>query len=161
MQKFHYIGITYLLQMQPLDPHTLFSIFEQGDEAVYKEHGMESTLDNPFVLMGMVLRGMENFHIMDVMYKKQYPKEYKEVRGGVQYKYFCRLYEYLTRVTDLTPESIYKIGESFDRGSIFLGLDNLRVFFEGVEEYEKCGVIKCFQELIIEAPEIPEKKLLI
>ena len=147
--------------MQPLDPHTLFSIFEQGDEAVYKEHGMESTLDNPFVLMGMVLRGMENFHIMDVMYKKQYPKEYKKVRKSVQYKYFCRLYEYLTRVTDLTPESVYKIGESFDKGSIFLGLDNLRVFFEGVEEYEKCGVIKSFQELIIEAPEVPVKKLLI
>jgi len=147
--------------MQPLDPHTLFSIFEQGDEAVYKEHGMESTLDNPFVLMGMVLRGMENFHIMDVMYTKQYPKEYKKVRYSVQYKYFSKLFEYLTRIEDLTPESVFKIGESFDKGSMFLSLDNLRVFFERVEEYEKCGVIKKFQDLIIEAPEVPVKKLLI
>ena len=25
--------------MNKLDPHTLFSLFEQGDEEVYKEHG--------------------------------------------------------------------------------------------------------------------------
>jgi len=109
----------------------------------------------------MVLRGMENFHIMDVMYTKQYPKEYKKVRYSVQYKYFSKLFEYLTRIEDLTPESVFKIGESFDKGSMFLSLDNLRVFFERVEEYEKCGVIKKFQDLIIEAPEVPVKKLLI
>ena len=50
--------------MQPLDPHTLFSIFEQGDEDIYKEHGLEDTLNNPFVLTGMVLRGVENYHII-------------------------------------------------------------------------------------------------
>ena len=55
--------------MKPIiDPNTLFSIFEQGDEQVYKEHGMEDHLNNPFVLMGMVLRGVENFHMMDMMY---------------------------------------------------------------------------------------------
>ena len=36
--------------MQPLNPHTLFSIFEKGDEEIYKEHNMEELLDNPFVL---------------------------------------------------------------------------------------------------------------
>ena len=36
--------------MQKLNPHTLFSIFEKGDEEVYKEHGAEDLLDNPFVL---------------------------------------------------------------------------------------------------------------
>ena len=161
MANFPYIGITYLLTMQPLDPHTLFSIFEQGDEAVYKEHGVEDALDNPYVLMGMVLRGMENYHIMDVMYKRQYPKEYKKVKKMVQYKYFNKLYSYLTRINNLTVESIYKIGESFDKGSVFLSLDNLRMFFEVIEEYEKCFIIKKFQDLLLEAPEFPEKKLLI
>ena len=80
LEKFRYIGGTYLLTMQPLDPHTLFSIFEQGDEMVYKEHGVEDALENPYVLMGMVLRGMENYHIMDTMYRKQYAKQYEKVR---------------------------------------------------------------------------------
>ena len=161
MANFRYIGVTYLLTMQPLDPHTLFSIFEQGDEMVYKEHGVEDALENPYVLMGMVLRGMENYHIMDVMYKRQYPKEYKKVKKMVQYKYFNKLYSYLTRIDNLTVESIYRIGESFDKGSVFLSLDNLRMFFEVIEEYEKCLIIKKFQDLLLEAPEFPEKKLLI
>ena len=36
--------------MHKLDPHTLFSIFEKGDEEVYKENQMEGLLDNPYVL---------------------------------------------------------------------------------------------------------------
>ena len=47
--------------MHKLDPHTLFSIFEQGDEEVYKEHGEMEVLKNPFVLMNMVMRGLENY----------------------------------------------------------------------------------------------------
>ena len=53
--------------MQPLDPHTLFSIFEKGDAEVYEEHNMTELLDNPYVLMGMVLRGVDNYHTMDVI----------------------------------------------------------------------------------------------
>jgi len=161
LEKFRYIGGTYLLTMQPLDPHTLFSIFEQGDEMVYKEHGVEDALENPYVLMGMVLRGMENYHIMDVMYTKQYPKQYKKVRKMVQYKYFNKLYLYLTRIEKVTLESVYRIGESFEKGSVFLSLDDLRIFFEEIEEYEKCFIVKKFQDLLLEAPEFPEKKLLI
>ena len=44
------------ISMQPLDKNTLFSIFEVGDEEIYKEHGVEDQLNNPFVLMGMVLK---------------------------------------------------------------------------------------------------------
>jgi len=161
LQKFHCIGGTYLLTMQPLDPHTLFSIFEQGDEMVYREHGVEDALENPYVLMGMVLRGMENYNIMDSMYKKQYPKQYEKVRKMVQYKYFNKLYSYLTRIKEVTPESVFRIGESFEKGSVFLGLDDLRMFFEQLEEYEKCFIIKKFQDLLLEVPEFPEKKLLI
>jgi len=54
--------------MNKLDPHTLFSLFEQGDEEVYKEHGVEDTLKNPYVLLNMVSRGMENYAVMDMIY---------------------------------------------------------------------------------------------
>ena len=66
--------------MQPLDKDTLFSIFEQGDEEVYIEHGVKDVLDNPFVLMGMILRGLENFELMDMMYNRNFPEEYKNVK---------------------------------------------------------------------------------
>ena len=99
---------------------------------VYREHGVEDTLENPYVLMGMVLRGMENYNIMDNMYKKQYPKEYEKVKKMVQYKYFNKLYSYLARIDKITVESIYRIGESFEKGSVFLGLDDLRLLISSL-----------------------------
>lgn len=140
--------MNYLLYMQPIDPNTLFSIFEQGDEEVYKEHGVEEHLNNPFVLMGMVIRGIDNYHMMDIMYMRQYPEQYKNVRRITRYKYYNKLYTYLKRIDSTNFDSIHSIGESFERGEAFLGLDHLRKYFEAVEEYEKCAVIKRYQDLL-------------
>lgn len=136
--------------MQKLDPHTLFSIFEQGDEQVYKEHGMQDVLENPYVLMGMVVRGLQNFSIMDMMYTKRYPEEYKKVKEHIQFKYFTKLFSYLNRVEITKLEELYTIGESYNVEEVYVGLDNLRKYFETVEEYEKCGKIKKFQDLLLE-----------
>ena len=138
--------------MQPIDPNTLFSIFEQGDESIYKEHGIEDTLNNPYVLMGMVIRGVENYHMMDIMYQKQYPREYKNVRNITKYKYYTKLVNYLTRIDSLKFSEAYKIGESFESGEAFVGLDVLRKYFEGIEQYEKCAIIKRYQDLLTKKP---------
>lgn len=139
------------MNMQPLDPHTLFALFEQGDEQVYQEHGMQDTLNNPYVLMGMVLQGMENYHLMDKMYMRRHPKMYENVRDITKYKYYTKLYGYLVRIDSKNFENIYKIGESFDISNVFVGLDELREYFQGIEHYEKCQVIKDYQDLLIEA----------
>ena len=127
----------------------LFSIFEQGDEEVYKEHGMEDALKNPFVLMGMVLRGVENYHMMDMMYSRQYPQQYKNVRSQVKYKYFNKLFLYLNRIDSTKFETFYRIGESFEKEDVYVGLEQIKYYFESLEEYEKCAVIKRFQDLLI------------
>ena len=136
--------------MQPIDPNTLFNIFEQGDEQIYQEHGMEDQLTNPFVLMGMVLRGIDNYRMMDMMYLKQYPGPYKKVRGITKYKYYNKLYSYLTRIDSLNFNKVYKIGESFEIGEVYSCLDLLRVYYEEIEQYEKCAVIKKYIELLVE-----------
>ena len=97
-----------------MDPHTLFSIFEQGDEEVYIEHGVKDVLDNPFVLMGMILRGLENFELMDMMYSRNFPEEYKNVKTIIKYKYYNKLYSYLRRIDSTSFKDEYTIGEAFD-----------------------------------------------
>ena len=144
--------------MKPIiDPNTLFSIFEQGDEQVYKEHGMEDHLNNPFVLMGMVLRGVENFHMMDMMYMKQYPQHYKKVRNITRYKYFNKLFGYLLRIDSSSFDDIYKIGEAFDNREVKGSLDYLRLYFERLEQYEKCAIIKKYIDLLLKAEYKPRK----
>ena len=136
--------------MQPINPHSLFSIFEQGDEEVYKEHGVEEHLDNPFVLMGMVLKGINNYHLMDIMYMRQYPEQYKGVRKVTKYKYYNKLLSYLTKIDSTNFDTIYKIGESFETGQAFIGLDTLRRYYESIEQYEKCAIVKRYQDLLID-----------
>ena len=137
--------------MNKLDPHTLFSLFEQGDEEVYKEHGVEDTLKNPYVLLNMVSKGMDNYAVMDMLYKKNYPDTYKNVRKDVQYKYYVRLFRYLERINVKSIEdSTYTIGESYDLSNLIIRLDDLRAFFERCERYERCGVIKSTIDLLYE-----------
>lgn len=142
--------MNYLSYMQPFDPHTLFSIFEQGDEQIYKEHGIEEHLNNPFVLMGMVLKGLENYIIMDSMYLRHYGQQYKNVKPVVKHKYYCKLFKYLTRIDDTKFDTIHRIGESFEVENVKSALDTLLVYFELIEEYEKCAVIKKYHDLLIE-----------
>ena len=138
-----------------MDPHTLFSIFEQGDEEVYEEHNMKELLENPFVLMGMVVRGVQNYHLMDILNLKHWGEKYEEVRFKVKYKYFNKLYGYLQRVDRTKFESKYTIGESFDKGEVMNSLSTLMGFFETFEEYEKCAVIKKYSDfLTIETEDI-------
>lgn len=134
--------------MKPLDKHNLFSIFQAGDEEVYREHNLEDTLKNPYVLMGMVLRGLQNYELMDMMYTRSYPKEYAEIAKKIQHKYFTTLYTYLTRIDSTKFETVYTIGESFHKQDVLIGLTDLLDFFVEVEEYEKCAVIKRYIDLL-------------
>ena len=123
--------------MNKLDPHALFSLFEQGDEEVYREHGVESTLKNPYVILNMVSRAV------DMLYTKNHGEAYKKVRLEVQYKYFNKIYLYLERLDVVNIKNVrYRIGESYDLENIVLGLDILRAYFEELERYEKCATIK-------------------
>ena len=141
-----------------MDPHTLFSIFDAGDEEVYRENKVEGLLDNPYVLMGMVLRGLENWAIMDNMYTRAHPNEYQHVREGIKYKYYNKLYGYLSRIPDNKFDSVYRIGESFASAEIQRGLNTLLYFFQDLEEYEKCAVVKNYIELL--SHEVITKSLL-
>jgi len=156
--------MNYLWYMQQLDPHSLFSLFEKGDEEVYKEHGVEDTLKNPCVLLNMVTRGMDNYAVMDMLYMKNKPEEYKNVRQNVKYKYYVRLYAYLERL-DVNSKltGIYKIGESYDLPNLIIRLDDLRLFFEKYEEYERCNVIKSTINMLYEQSiqRVSDEKLLI
>ena len=144
--------------MKQMDPHTLFSIFEASDEEVYKENHVGELLDNPYVLMGMVLRGIENWYIMDQMYIRTYPEKYKEVRSAIKLKYYTKLYGYLNKIPNNEFNTVYTIGDSFDAKEIQRGLDEILYYFQDLEHYEKCAVVKTYIDLL--SHEIITKSLL-
>ena len=78
--------------MNKLDPHTLFSIFEQGDEEVYKEHKVTNVLDNPYVIVGMVTRSVQNYYLMEAMYKRHYKEVFEEQKNNTKLKYYNKMF---------------------------------------------------------------------
>lgn len=134
--------------MAKLDPHTLFSIFEKGDEEIYEEHGELELLKNPFVLLGMVLRGLENYEIMCLLYRRNYPEQFEKVESTIKYKYYNKLYEYLLRINLDTLEDIYNIGQHYEKENVMLALSKMCDYYENLEEYEKCAVIVKYKDLV-------------
>jgi len=132
--------------MNRIDPNTLFSIFEQGDEEVYKEHDMEDVLNNPYVLINMVVRGLENYAVMDQMYMYQYPKQYKSSRQMVKYKYFNKLFGYLKRID--IKDIQFKIGESYELSKSIQVMEDFLMYYERLEQYEKCALIVRYVNLL-------------
>ena len=135
--------------MHKLDPHTLFSIFEKGDEEVYRENNVEDLLDNPYVLIGMVVTGVENFYMIDKMYTLKHEEEYGRVRDKIKLKYFTKLCGYLDRVTPLEMEVAYSIGADYELDRALDSMNELLFFFEDIEMYEKCVKIKEYTDLLI------------
>ena len=135
--------------MNKLDPHTLFSIFEQGDEQIYKENNVEELLDNPYVLIGMVVTGIENFYLMDQMYSSKHPRTYKRVRHKIKFKYYTKLFKYLDRTTPAEVGKLYNIGSDYEIDIALKAINELLFFFEDIEHYEKCSIIKLYSDLLI------------
>tara|TARA_E500000318_G_scaffold111992_2_gene133193 strand:+ start:6003 stop:6419 length:417 start_codon:yes stop_codon:yes gene_type:complete len=127
--------------MKKIKPNTLFSLFEVGDEEVYEEHGEQSVLDNPYVLLGMVSKGFENWILMDMLYERKYPQRYSSVKRSIKKNYFNKLYGYIEKL-DLNSLDTYKIGDSYELSQTVYALNFLLYYFEQKEIYENCAVIK-------------------
>jgi hypothetical protein len=134
--------------VQKLDPHTLFSIFEKGDEEIYRDNKVEGLLNNPFVLVGMVVNGVENYYYIDEIYANKDPERYAMVREKVKYKYFTKIYNYLNKLPVGEMIEAYKIGEDYELTRSINAFNELLFYFEELEEFEKCAIIFQYNDLL-------------
>lgn len=133
--------------MKKLLTNQLFDIFEKGDEEVFKEHGVEDLLDNTYILFGMVVRGVENFYIIDQLYSTRYAEHYFSVRDSIKVKYFSGLMNYLERIGEIPLDLVPFIEDEFGEQSIHYAFNELMNLFIEVEYYEKCAILKKYFEL--------------
>lgn len=133
--------------MKKLNTNQLFDIFLIGDEEVYKEHQVEDVLDNSFVLFGMVVKGVENYYIIDQLYEKRYGEQYDSVRESIKLKYFIGLVRYLERIEEIPEDTLHIIEDEFGLQAIDYALQEMLDLFIEVEYYEKCTILSKFQRL--------------
>lgn len=133
--------------MKKLDTNQLFDIFQMGDEEIYREHQAEDVLDNSFVLFGTVVKGVENYYIIDQLYEKRYGEQYDSVRDSIKLKYFIGLVRYLERIKEIPEDTLYTIEDEFGLQAIDYALQEMLDLFIEVEHYEKCTILSKFQRL--------------
>jgi hypothetical protein len=133
--------------MKKLNSDDLFNIFSVGDEEIFKEHKIEDMMDNTFILFGMVVRGVENYFIIDKMYASRYQERYDSVRENIKLKYYNGLVNYLERVEVLQSDTVLFLEDEFGPQAIHYALEELLEFYKELEMYEKCAIIFKFYEL--------------
>jgi uncharacterized protein (UPF0305 family) len=133
--------------MKKLNSDDLFNIFSVGDEEIYKEHRIEDIMDNTFILFGMVVRGVENYFIIDKMYANRYQERYDSVRENIKLKYFNGLVNYLERIKDIKVVTVEELKDEFGPQAIKYALEEMLEFYKELEMYEKCAIIFKFYQL--------------
>jgi len=133
--------------MKKLNSDDLFNIFSIGDEEIYKEHRIEDMMDNTFILFGMVVRGVENYFIIDKMYASRFQERYDSVRENIKLKYYNGLVNYLERIEALQSDTVLFLEDEFGSQAIKYALEEMLEFYKELEMYEKCAVIFKFYEL--------------
>lgn len=133
--------------MKKIDKATLFSIFEAGDEEIYRENGVEDLLHNTYILFGMTIKGVENYFIMEQMYQNRYRETFSTVRDSIKLKYFTGLIKYLERIDLSQSDTLYELKDLFGEQAIEYALTEMVDFFEGVEMYENCALLMKFYKV--------------
>lgn len=133
--------------MKKLDSKNLFAIFVIGDEELTKQFGIDHLSTNAFLLLGMTIKGVENFYIIEQIYTNRFPEEYDSVKDSIKLKYFITLVGYLERVKEISSEILFDIVDEFGECAIDYALSEMLEFFEEVEYYEKCVVVKKYIDI--------------
>lgn len=128
--------------MNDLDPQAVFKVFSSDDTEIYKEYKVAYELNNPYVLMETVVRGVENFYRLDKLYTKRHKKKYKDIKPEIMFKYFQKLYKYLEKIPIRYHEAIF---EYHNKSSIKRSMNALKIildYFLQIEYYEKCTLVQ-------------------
>jgi hypothetical protein len=133
--------------MKRLDSKTLFDVFQVGDEEVYREHGVEDILDNSFVLLGMVVKGVENYYIIDQLYQRKYGEVYISQRENIKLTYFKGLMKYLERIGEIHLDTLSMIEDELGISAIDYAFSEMIELFISVEYYEECSILKKYLDL--------------
>lgn len=121
----------------------IFSIFQVQDQEVYQDQGV-SPFDDDYTNLGTVITGVENYLILDQMYCFKYPEKYGEVRHSIRKTYLDKLFTFLTKVSLDNSQMVEDFLHEFTISRIAKSLTFLLTFYEKVENYENCIIIKKF-----------------
>lgn len=136
--------------MKGLDGDSLFSIFDTPHHEVFEDSRTVGTQVSNFIVMGTVIRGVENYFLIDQLYANRYKDRYFSVRDSLRLKYFIQLVDYLQRVKEFDSKTASMLLDEFGVAAIVYAFQHLLTFLEELEMYERCILVKKYLDIFLE-----------
>jgi len=133
--------------MKSLDGDSIFSIFVNIDQEEFND---VKSLENPpsnFLLMGTVIRGVDNYFLLDQLYTNRYGERYFSVKDILKLKYFIQLRNYLRRINQFELKTASLLVDEFGKSTIVYVFQYLLSYFEEQEYYEDCIIVKKYFDI--------------
>ena len=137
----------------------IFSLFDDSPEAKEKAKEQKKALatfnHSPHHKLGMFTKLIVNHFIFHAKLEKFLKKEepsynVQSTKEASEFVVFNRAFHYLNQINPLDKEVTFAILE-FDEKILTKTLENALIYFENLEEYEKCAHIHKFQKILKES----------
>lgn len=133
--------------MKKLDSQNLFAAFSlEGDNT----NELPPVPNDAFILFGTVIKGVESFYIIDQLYQMRYPQQYKLVQEKIKLKYFTGLMKYIHRIDNISVDTVMYLEDEFGGQAIKYALEEMLQFFEQIEHYEECIILKKYFDIFFD-----------
>jgi hypothetical protein len=141
------------INMKKIKPELLFSIFSKDDAEVFKEMNVEHMLEEDGILLGMAVKGIVNYPLLDEIYRFRFSENYEQIRLGARLTYFDKMYGYLVKLKLNKLEDLLDFTILLGSREIQTCFKEMILHYKDIQEYEKCAVIldlqKSFERLDI------------
>jgi hypothetical protein len=139
--------------MKKIKPDSIFGIFSKDDTEVFREINAEHMLEEDGMLLGMAVKGIVNYPILDEIYKSKFSEQYEKVKRGTKISYFNKMFSYLVKIKFNKLEDLLDFSILLGTEEIGICFEQMILHFTDIQEYEKCAVIldlqKSFKKLHI------------
>jgi len=124
--------------MRDIDVKSLFDIFDttsEEDIEMVSSYGLDDV-------------GMETYHHLHSLYTKRYPKPYNNLSSEIRSKVYSKLYSLSERIDIQSLPQCLDNFNQLEINNIISIFGNMIDYYIGLEEYEKCHVLKSYSDLI-------------
>jgi hypothetical protein len=137
----------------------IFSLFDDSSEAQEKVKEQKKSLavfnNSPYHKLGMFTKLIVNHFIFHAKLEKFLKKEeptynVESTREASEFVVFNRAFNYLNQINPLDKEVTFAVLD-FDNKILTKTLESALIYFEELEEYEKCAHIHKFQKILKES----------
>lgn len=137
----------------------IFSLFDDSSEAQEKVKEQKKSLavfnNSPYHKLGMFTKLIVNHFVFHAKLEKFLKKEeptynVESTREASEFVVFNRAFNYLNQINPLDKEVTFAVLD-FDNKILTKTLESALIYFENLEEYEKCAHIFKFQKILKES----------